>query len=223
MADPKKFNRRRFLITAGSVVGASALCCTGAGFLAMQQPSIDFIEEHYSKENSMGKKVLIAYASKCGSTGEVAEAVGKILAQSGAVVDVKRVQEIKDARGYDAVVIGSAARMGKLLPEAVKFAQKQQAVLAGLPTAYFAVCSTMNTDTPANRQTVSGYIQPLVEARKPIADLGMFGGKVDYSKMEWIFRMMFSGNKGGEMAEGDWRDWNAINAWVVDVAQKMWG
>jgi len=37
----------------------------------------------------MGDKVLVAYASRAGSTGEVAEAIGEVLRDRGATVDVR--------------------------------------------------------------------------------------------------------------------------------------
>ena len=53
------------------------------------------------------KKVLVTYASKCGSTAEVAQVIAERLAQQGDGVDVKPVEEVHDLAGYDAVVVGS--------------------------------------------------------------------------------------------------------------------
>jgi len=39
----------------------------------------------------MEDRILIAYASKCGSTGEVAQAISQVLCDAGATVDVRRV------------------------------------------------------------------------------------------------------------------------------------
>jgi len=72
----------------------------------------------------MSKKVLLAYASRAGSTAEVAERIGNILKGLGFDVDVKSVKEVTDVTGYDSIVIGSAVRMFKLLPETVKFAKR---------------------------------------------------------------------------------------------------
>ena len=59
--------------------------------------------------------------TRAGSTAEVADAVGKKLAQGGAMVDVMSVKNVHDLNGYQAVVLGSAIRAGKVLPEIFDF------------------------------------------------------------------------------------------------------
>ncbi len=78
----------------------------------------------------MTGKVLVAYASRAGSTAEVAQAVAEVLrARSGGdtvdVLPVKIGQRPQPC--YRAVIAGSAIRMGKWLPEAVEFVAKNQA------------------------------------------------------------------------------------------------
>ena len=218
--EKKKVNRRRFLITAGGVMGASLLCCSATGIAAMQQPPIEFVSKQIGEGNDMSKKILVAYASKCGSTGEVAEAVAQVLAKSGAVVDVRRVQDVRNIEGYSAVVIGSAARMQKLLPEAVRFAEKHRKALQNVKTAYFSVGIGMKEDTTKSREETAVYLQPLCQVRAPSASLGMFGGKIDVSKLEGLYRLAFSFAKDA-MPEGDWRNWDAINAWAEDTAKAI--
>jgi flavorubredoxin len=102
METKKGITRRQFLITGATVVGASALCMTGAG-LAIQEPEIDY---YSSTSDETGKKnVLVAYATKAGSTGETAGVIGNILSESGYSVDVKPVDDIQDVSGYQAVVL----------------------------------------------------------------------------------------------------------------------
>ncbi|RJR21956.1 MAG: hypothetical protein C4582_07195 [Desulfobacteraceae bacterium] len=103
----------------------------------------------------MSNKVLVAYASKSGSTREAAEAVGRVLQESGLEVEVYPVAQIKNVDPYQAVIIGSAVRVGRLLPEALKFAEKHAGELAHKKTAYFTVCMTMHEDTPKNRETAA--------------------------------------------------------------------
>src|SRR5215218_3774871 len=60
----------------------------------------------------MEPKTLIAYASKHGSTHEVAEQVADVLRAGGLDVDVRAASSVEDVDAYDAVVIGGALYMG---------------------------------------------------------------------------------------------------------------
>ena len=52
--------------------------------------------------------VLVAYASKRGSTAEIAEAIAEALRQSGVSVDCIEAGKVGSVEPYDAVVLGSA-------------------------------------------------------------------------------------------------------------------
>lgn len=172
----------------------------------------------------MGDRILIAYASKCGSTGEVAQAIGQVLCEAGAAVDVRPVAEVTNLAGYRGVIIGSAARMGKSLPEAVKFAEQHRDELSHMmATAYFTVGVTMKQDTPENREKAAAHLQSLCAVREPVS-LGLFAGKVDPAKMALPLRVMTSclpAAKQGPLAPGDFRDWEAIRAWGRALAPSM--
>jgi menaquinone-dependent protoporphyrinogen oxidase len=214
MTVQKQFNRRKFLQIAGITAGAGALSCAGLTYWATQEHGVEFAETSCGKEKTMGDRILIAYASKCGSTGGVAEAVGKVLCESGSAVDVKRVQDVKDLKPYRAVILGTALRMEAPLSEAVNFAKKHRAALAALPVAGFCVGLTMKEDTPENREKAKQQMTSLLTEIPSPVSLEFFGGKVDYSKLGPIMGFMFSLDKSGEMAEGDWRNWDAISAWA---------
>jgi menaquinone-dependent protoporphyrinogen oxidase len=64
----------------------------------------------------MTKKLLIAYASKCGSTAEIAKSMGKVLLEKGFEVDILPVNQVKTMEGYDGILAGSAVRVGAWLP-----------------------------------------------------------------------------------------------------------
>ena len=63
----------------------------------------------------MDAKILVAYASRAGSTSRVAEAIGKTLAESGAQVEVRLMKDVKDPAPYRVVVAGSAIQGGRWL------------------------------------------------------------------------------------------------------------
>ena len=118
---PKKtLSRRDFLKITGITLGTSVVACSGLTALATHSPAITLPESTYGDQN-MSKKILITYASKCGSTGEVASAIGKTLAQTGVRVDVLPLRKVTNLSDYQAVFVGSAIRMGKWLREAADF------------------------------------------------------------------------------------------------------
>ena len=63
----------------------------------------------------MSQKILITYASRTGSTAEIAEAIGKTLSEENAQVDILPMQAVKDPSPYQAVIVGSAIRKSKWL------------------------------------------------------------------------------------------------------------
>ena len=69
----------------------------------------------------MPNRILVTYASRAGTTAEVAEAIARTLTQEGAQVDVLPMNSVKDLSPYQAVVAGSAIRGSKWLPEAIQF------------------------------------------------------------------------------------------------------
>jgi menaquinone-dependent protoporphyrinogen oxidase len=90
----------------------------------------------------MNDKILVAYASRAGSTAGVAAAIGQTLAASGAQVEVRAMYDVNDLTAYRGVA-GSAIQDGRWLPEAMHFMQTHRATLAQKPFAAFFVCMTL--------------------------------------------------------------------------------
>jgi menaquinone-dependent protoporphyrinogen oxidase len=162
--------------------------------------------------------ILVAYATRAGSTAEVAGTIGQVLRDSVLDVDVRPVKGVTDVTGYDALVLGSAIWAGKPLPEMRQFVANQHGALARLPVAYFILCDTLREDTPANRQIALGYLAPLREMKQPVS-MGLFAGARDFSKihplLRWFVMHVF------RLAEGDWRNWSQIRAWAAELAPSL--
>lgn len=163
------------------------------------------------------KKVLVAYATRAGSTQEVAEAIGRELGVKGCDVNVARVQHVKDVTGYDLIVVGTAARMSKVYSEAVDFLKKHARNFGQAQVAYFYSGAVLNVDTPERRKQALDSLEPMVQIRKP-ALIGLFGGNVDPARLSGFWKFAISRIKEGEMAPGDYRDWDAIQSWADELA-----
>jgi menaquinone-dependent protoporphyrinogen oxidase len=154
--------------------------------------------------------ILVTYATRAGSTFEVAEQVAETLRTTGASVEVRPVPAVHEVNGYDAVVIGSPIRMGQWLPEAVSSVQAQREPLSHIPTAYFLVSGLLRDDTPEMRAKVLAFLDPVRAILEP-SSIGLFAGKIDFSKMDGLDRSIA---EAVSTSEGDWRNWEAIRHWV---------
>jgi menaquinone-dependent protoporphyrinogen oxidase len=163
--------------------------------------------------------ILVAYASRAGSTAGVAEAIGRTLAESGLPVEVRRMQDVQDLSAYRAVVAGSAIQGGRWLPEAMHFMQTHRATLAQKPFAAFLVCMTLSMPrAAAYREHVATWLAPVRALVRPLS-VGLFAGALDISKVpSFGARLKFRLSVAfGVWTEGDHRDWNAIRAWATEL------
>jgi len=211
--------RRDFLLLSGGAIYTSILCHEIVS-AASVKPGFEFIESTCQKDGRMRKRVLITYASRCGSTGGVAEAMGQVLCGMGASVDVRLVGNVNDLSAYHAVIVGSAIRMGKWLPEAVNFVKDNRDILGRLPIAYFVVCLTMKDNTAENRSKVMAYLDPVRKEAPKIQPVGMglFPGAVNFSQLSFVNKMIL---KAKGVSEGDYRDWLAVKAWASTVGPTL--
>jgi menaquinone-dependent protoporphyrinogen oxidase len=207
-----RVNRREFLTFSTGVIAAMSLGSmshVGVGHAA----EIKFPEGRCGGKENMEKRVLVTYASKYGSSGGVADAIGKELCSKGVAADVVLIKNAGNISSYQGVVIGSAIYMGKWMPEAVDFVKKNRDVLRQVPVAYFLVCMTLARPTEKNRAEVLSYVDPILKAVpeiKPVG-IGTFAGALDYNNLSWLNKKILK-SKGSP--EGDFRDWNAIRAWA---------
>ncbi len=167
----------------------------------------------------MTNTVLIAYESKYGATAEIAEKIGEVLQQSNLEVDVKPAGDVKDVSSYQAVVLGSAVYVGKWRKQAVKFLQTHEEALANMPVWIF---SSGPTDEGDPVELLNGWrmpenIQPVVDRIQP-RDVAVFHGQLDPDKLNFIERRMI---KMVEAKIGDFRDWEAIQAWGQAIADGL--
>src|SRR5690242_3616809 len=112
----------------------------------------------------MSRRVLIAFGSKHGSTGETAERIGDMLRGHGLEVDVLDARRVKRVDDYDAFVVGGSIYGGRWNLDAKGFTKRFASQLSTHPVAYFAMGP--KTSEPAAlesaRQQLSRYnLDPL--------------------------------------------------------------
>jgi menaquinone-dependent protoporphyrinogen oxidase len=220
--------RREFIFDSTKIIGVTIGTAVLGEVLLLSQVvkagDVQFPESSCGSKNKGGHKILIAYASKFGSTGEVAEAIGEVLCQEGNTVETKWVKNVKNLNNYDAVIIGSAIRYDKWMSEAKEFVKANQKILQQLPVAYFFTCLVLHKLNPKGDLEAKKYsdkLQALVPQVKPVS-IGGFAGVLDYSNMGFFPRLILKAillKKG--VKEGDYRDWDAIQAWAKDTQLKI--
>ncbi len=115
----------------------------------------------------MSAKILVAYASRTGTTAGVAEVIGQVFAEDGTAVDVQPVGAVRDLSPYSAVVAGSAIRGAEWLPEAMQFVRDHQRELAARPFAAFLVCMTLAMTNRDYHEEVARWLQPVCDLVEP--------------------------------------------------------
>jgi menaquinone-dependent protoporphyrinogen oxidase len=81
---------------------------------------------------------LIAYASKHGSTAEIAERIGATLRSAGQAADVLPIAAVTDQIEVEAVVLGSAVYMSRWMKQAATFVRLHHSLLAERPLWLFS-------------------------------------------------------------------------------------
>jgi menaquinone-dependent protoporphyrinogen oxidase len=160
-------------------------------------------------------RILVAYASKMGSTREIAERIGGDLGEAGFDVLVRSCADAPPVGEFSAVVIGSAIYMRRWLREATAYLKRQAPDLVGRPTYLFqsGPCGENQSDSVVVIPRVVRRIAAEIGARDPVT----FSGRLDRSKARGpVSRWVASGSMAG-----DFRDWAAISAWAGSIAADL--
>jgi menaquinone-dependent protoporphyrinogen oxidase len=167
----------------------------------------------------MTEKILVTYASRTGTTAGVADAIGKMLADSGLDIDVLPMNEVKNIELYKAVIAGSAIQAAKWLPEAMDFIESNRVILNKKPFAAFMVCMTLAMPNGEKyRQGISEWMEPVRRIVHPLSE-GLFAGSLDLSKVpSFGDRLKFRVSVWmGVWKAGDHRNWEAIRKWAEEL------
>jgi menaquinone-dependent protoporphyrinogen oxidase len=161
------------------------------------------------------EKVLVVYASRMGSTAEIAVEIGAELTRRGLQVDVRPTTNAPDARKYAAVIIGSAVYLRRWDKRAVDYLKAQAPDLAERPTWLFQ-------SGPCGPDNESSYDTAPRRVARLCDDIGLdlphtFGGNLDPARAKGFLAQLVS---RGDLA-GDFRDWDEIRAWSNGIADAL--
>lgn len=171
------------------------------------------------------KKVLVVYSTLSGCTATIARRIGSDLIAYNARPVVASVEELPqiDGSDVDAIVFGSGMRMGKFHKEAREWLQTNIDVLSNCPTALFSVGLRAVASQPGGaaqaERDLEGVLSSLGGSLHPAASVVLPGWKRSegFKAMEKLALRVYP------LEDGDYRDWDKVDAWVREMAPVLVG
>jgi menaquinone-dependent protoporphyrinogen oxidase len=161
-------------------------------------------------------RVLVAYATYYGATREIAARIAQTLTDCGVDARLQPTADTVTAEGFDAFVIGSAIHAGHWLKPATQFVAHNAPQLSTHPVWLFSsgpIGEAAEKPQPDPKEV--GKLRELPTVRSHV----VFGGAFDRSSTE--FGGLFERTVGRFIPEGDYRDWDEIEAWARSIATEL--
>ena len=171
-------------------------------------------------------KVLVAYASKYGATEGVAERIGQVLRGRDLEVDVVKCRDLHEASGYDAYVIGSAVYEFNWRKDARRFVERNSDELAAHPVWLFSSgpLGTEKVDKDGKDVLKGAEPKQFAEYADLVRPRGtqVFRGAYDPERIRGADRIIaWMPAIRDIMPQGDFREWDAIDAWANSIADVL--
>jgi len=161
--------------------------------------------------------VLVAYATKYGSTQEVAGVVATTLAEQGVEADLRPAHDVASLDGYSAVVVGAALYNHRWHHDAVRFISQHRTALSRVPVAIFAVGPV--NDDPQEFDSAREQLDRILSRWEWLspASLAVFGGRFDPARL----RFPGAARVLAKVPATDAVDPPAISAWAHSLPEAL--
>ena len=171
-------------------------------------------------------KILVAYATKHGSTAEVAEFIGKVFREHEIDTTVTKVELVQSVKDYDAFVLGSPVYASLWLTEMSQFLERFESELSKKPVYYWMNCIRV-LEPDGREHAQAEYVYQPTMKKIGVRDIAVFSGKLNLHEIDWNERWTLSVSYEGNALPGsrndDYRDWNAIQEWAKQVRTQLTG
>ena len=148
--------------------------------------------------------ILMAFATRNGSTEQVAGAITVALREGGAQVTALPARAVRESvAGYDLIILGAPLYSGRWHRDAHRFLKRHRRELAAVPVAVFGMGPRNDTEEAWRRSRAQldralakrGWLTPVM--------VTVFGGVDPPGR--------------GKRPQRDLRDWQAIHTWATDT------
>jgi menaquinone-dependent protoporphyrinogen oxidase len=170
--------------------------------------------------------ILVAYASRHGATGEIAERIAQGLRAAGQPADARPVQEAGDLADYEGFVVGSAVYSTHWLKDATAFVRRNRDLLAQRPVWLFSSGPLGAEATDAKGVDLRAAFEPREIREFQVAihprDHRIFLGALDPGRLSFAEESCLKlPATRAILPEGDFRDWAQIEGWARGIAQEL--
>lgn len=171
----------------------------------------------------MSTTILVTYATRYGSTQEVAETIAAELNKVGLPTEIQPMRKVRTLDGYRAVILGAPIYIGRLHKDGRSFLARHHDALKAKSVALFALGPTNNAQEEwQNVRQQFEQILAQVAWLKPMTT-ELFGGKFDPAALRFPDSLLtlLPASPIRNMPASDIRDWTAIRAWANGLAEKL--
>ena len=168
----------------------------------------------------MSATVLIAYATRSGTTREVAEVIKGELSETGLTAELVPMREGTPPAEYAAVVLGVPLYMGRLLKDFHRFVEANRESLSKMPVWCFVLGPVENKPEQFEEARRQAEAQLMRHSWLRPVEMCIFGGCWDVRRMSFpmsLLRFL----PAGKISAMDARDWEAIRAWTRKIANPI--
>lgn len=171
----------------------------------------------------MSASVLVAYATRAGSTGEVADAITAALRETGFWPILQPMRSVESLHGVSAAILGVPLYMGHFPREFHHFIVRHHLKLATLRPWIFVLGPIRGepADFEASRKQAMkqmaryDWLDP--------AEVHIFGGRWSAESLPFPFSALrrLPGSPLAKTPASDLRDWPAIHSWALQIAAQL--
>ncbi len=158
--------------------------------------------------------VLVTYASKHGSTAQIADVIRNDLRMAGFDVALQPADEVTNIDEYDAVILGSAIYVGQWQQAVTDLINRFAETLKTKQVWLFSSGPIGDDPFPKEMPPIT---EELIEKTGAVEHQS-FLGKLDRSTLGFGERLITTVLRA---PEGDFRDWDAIRAWADYIGRTL--